>query len=154
MNFCVGKDSYSSQAMTEGSESILLVATLRSPFVPQTKRCNQQKVEKCNRLSSGPYSRTIKSNHVRKCTRLSSNMHERLGTGLVVLGEPFFFSLYTYLIHASITYPEVPHCVERGRGRHPGCSARAGAQADGKRWKGRSSRLRLKSLEHRVLLAV
>ena len=40
MNFCVGEDSYSSQAMTEGSESILLVATLRSPFVPQTKRCN------------------------------------------------------------------------------------------------------------------
>ena len=37
VNFCVGEDGCSSQIMREGSESILLVATLRSPFVPQTE---------------------------------------------------------------------------------------------------------------------
>ena len=37
MNFCVGEDSWSSQ-MKEGSEAILLVATLWSLFITQTKR--------------------------------------------------------------------------------------------------------------------
>ena len=36
MSFCVGEDSCSSQITKEGSESIV-VATLRSPFVPQTE---------------------------------------------------------------------------------------------------------------------
>ena len=40
MNFCVGKDSCGSQTTKEGIESTLLVATLRSPFVPQTERNN------------------------------------------------------------------------------------------------------------------
>ena len=45
------------------------------------KQCHQQKVEKCNRLSSGPCPRAInKSNHVSKSTRLSSGKaHESLG---------------------------------------------------------------------------
>ena len=34
LNFCVGEDSCSSQTTKEGSESILLLATLRSLFVP------------------------------------------------------------------------------------------------------------------------
>ena len=38
MDFCVGEDSCSSQTTKEGSESILLAATLRSPFVPQTEK--------------------------------------------------------------------------------------------------------------------
>ena len=38
VKFCVGEDSCNSQTMTKGSESMLLVATLRSIFVPQTKR--------------------------------------------------------------------------------------------------------------------
>ena len=38
VNFCMGKDSYSSQTTKEDSESILLAATLRSLFVPQTER--------------------------------------------------------------------------------------------------------------------
>ena len=37
MNLCMGEDSCSSQTMKEGSESTLLVVTLRSPFVLQTK---------------------------------------------------------------------------------------------------------------------
>ena len=75
MNICVGEDSCNSQTTKEGSESVLLAATLRSPFVPQTKalkQCHKQKVEKCNRLSSGPaHALLSKSNHVRKCSRLS-----------------------------------------------------------------------------------
>ena len=54
----MGEDSCSSQITKEDSESILLVATLQSPFVYTTdqvlKQCHEQKVEKCNRLSSGP----------------------------------------------------------------------------------------------------
>ena len=38
VNFCAGEGSCSSQTLTEGSESIIPVATLRSPFVPQTKQ--------------------------------------------------------------------------------------------------------------------
>ena len=37
-NFCVGEDSCSYQTTKDGSESILLVATLQSPFVSQTER--------------------------------------------------------------------------------------------------------------------
>ena len=33
VNFCVGEDSCSSKTVKEDSESICLVATLRSPFV-------------------------------------------------------------------------------------------------------------------------
>ena len=33
----MGEDSCSSQTMKEGSESILLAATLRSPFVPSAE---------------------------------------------------------------------------------------------------------------------
>ena len=38
VNFCVGKDSCSSQTTKEGSESTLLLPILLSPFVPQTER--------------------------------------------------------------------------------------------------------------------
>ena len=37
VNLCVGEDRCSSQTTKEGSEFILLVATLWSPFVPQTE---------------------------------------------------------------------------------------------------------------------
>ena len=37
VKFCLGEDSCNSQTAKEGSESTLLVATLRSPFVPQTE---------------------------------------------------------------------------------------------------------------------
>ena len=37
VNVCVGEDSCSSQTTKEGSESTLLVASLRSLFVPQTE---------------------------------------------------------------------------------------------------------------------
>ena len=40
MNFRVDEDSCSSQITNEGSESILVVATIQSPFVPQTECCN------------------------------------------------------------------------------------------------------------------
>ena len=38
VNFCMGRDNCYSKTIKEGSESVLLAATLRSPFVPQTER--------------------------------------------------------------------------------------------------------------------
>ena len=74
----MGEDSCSSQTIEEGSESILLVATLQSPKA--LKQCYQQKVEKCNRLSSGPAHTQL--SHMRKCNRLSCSVRESLGTRL------------------------------------------------------------------------
>ena len=68
MNFCVGEDNCSSQKMKVGNESTLLVATLRSLFVP-LKHCHQQKVEKRDSLSSNPaHAQLCKLNHVKKST--------------------------------------------------------------------------------------
>ena len=80
----MGKYSCSCQTTNEDSESILLVATLQSPFEPQIKHSNNvtsKSVEKRNRLLSEPYPRAI--NYVRKYTRLSSSKaHESLGMRL------------------------------------------------------------------------
>ena len=78
----MGEDSCSSHTTKEGSESTLLVATLRSLFVPQTEHCHQQKVEKRNSLASCPAH--TKLNHARKkSTSYYSVKHaESLGTRL------------------------------------------------------------------------
>ena len=69
VTFCVGKDSCRSQAMNEGSKSILVLATLQSLFVATTERLspvNSRAMQCCISISSCP------------CAIKSAKSHEKM----------------------------------------------------------------------------
>ena len=79
---------------------------------PSTEtKCHQQKVEKCNRLSSSPaHAQLSKLNHLRKCTRLSSvKRAESLGTRLVNIINTSDYKSTSYLLIGIALKWSVPH---------------------------------------------